>query len=471
MSKLDQRLPNAQEKPPFKSWTDHAREDRGTVSPHLFERGDDLGPAETFRVSTKNYLSREVHEHEVEHLWTKVWQWACRSNDISEVGDFVEYEIVGRSVIIVRDTPTTIKAFRNACRHRGRSLVSGCGHVAGFYCPYHGWKYGLDGRLQHIPAAWEFPHFDRTGLRPVQVDEFNGNVFINLDDNAPPLKDHLGETLMRHLSVYPDTRMHKTWHFGVVVESNWKVMAEAFFETYHIPATHPTIFLGAGDVQSQNDVFGLHHRLCAVALTRPVTVDVDPTEQEILDTILQASRGFVQIPGSDDAVPSLTLPPGMTAREFMADTARAEWKSKGLDLSHVSDAEMLDSIWYLVFPNFAHFVGPGGHIYYRFRPNGDDHTSMIYEIMNLTPVPGDGPMPPDAPMHMVARGQTLATDPVSLDKMGEPLALLIDEDVSNSAGVQKGMRVADEVVLGTSIEPNIVGFHRNLEKWVKDRAG
>jgi hypothetical protein len=174
----------------------------------------------------------------------------------------------------------------------------------------------------------------------------------------------------------------------------------------------------------------------------------------------------VQIPGSEEAVPTFTLPDGKTAREFMSDTVRAEWKAKGLDLSRVSDAELLDSIWYLVFPNFAHFVGPGGHIYYRFRPNGDDHTSMIYEIMNLAPVPGDGPMPPDAPLHMIPRGQTLVDDAKAREAMGEPVALLIDEDVSNSAYVQKGLRVADEIVVGVNIEPNILAFHRNLAKWV-----
>jgi nitrite reductase/ring-hydroxylating ferredoxin subunit len=472
MSKLELGAPQPEDRPPFKTWLDYVREDRGQVSPHLFERGDDLGPVENFRIPASSYLSREVHEREVEHLWTKAWQMACRSNDLPKVGDYLEYEIVGRSIIVVRDTPTSIKAFRNACRHRGTALASGRGHASCFYCPFHGWRYGLDGRLEHLPAGWEFPHFDRSGLRPVRIEEFNGNVFVNLDDDAAPLKDQMGETLMRHLSVYPDDRMWKSWHFGIIVESNWKVMAEAFFETYHIPATHPEMLVGAADVQGQIDIFGLHHRQIALSYVSSFTPGVRYSEQEIIDTIMTAASGFVQIPDGEDpeTPPAFSLPEGVTARQFITDAVRAGWAEKGLDLSKVSDTEIADVIGYMVFPNFLNFVGPGGHILYRFRPNGDDHTSMLYEVMGLTPIPGDGPMPPDAPLHMIPRGGTLEADEAACRVMGASLAYVFDQDVSNSARIQKGLKVADEVVLGATVERDIVAFHRNIDGWVAKRA-
>src|SRR5262249_10256427 len=156
-----------------------------------------------------------------------------------------------------------------------------------------------------------------------------------------------------HFDAYPDTRMWKSWHFGIVVESNWKIMAEAFFETYHVPWTHPAFAGGAGDVQGRVDVFGLHHRLISMALWPSVTSEWKASEQEILDMVLQAAGGFVQLPDGDnpETPPSLALPDGQTARDFMAATVRANWAAQGLDLSRVSDTEIVDLFSNLIFPN------------------------------------------------------------------------------------------------------------------------
>ena len=467
MSLLDPPTPMGNGKPDFKCWHDYAAPEKDRISPHLFETGDDLGPVEDFRVPAGNYLAREQHEREREHLWGTVWQMACRLNDIPNVGDYLEYEIGDRSLIIVRDSETSVKALKNACRHRATAMISGKGNTSCFTCPFHGWAYKLDGSLEHVPAGWDFPQFDGSGLREVRCETYNSNVYVNLDDNAAPLIDHIGATMHRNFEAYPDHRMWKSWHFGIVVESNWKIMAEAFFEAYHVPWTHPAYAPGSGDVQGRIDVFRFHHRLISMALIPSFTSGWESTEQEIFDCVMQAAGGFVQIPdGQDpDSLPQMTLPDGVTARRFMADTIRGNWGGQGLDLSGVSETELVDLFSNLIFPNFVSFVGPGGHVTYRFRPNGDDHNSMIFDIANLVPVPGDGPLPPDVPMTMIPRG-TLMRDHELAQKVLGQTTLIVDEDVSNSARIQKGLKVSEEIVVGEELEPNIVAFHRNIERWM-----
>jgi hypothetical protein len=94
---------------------------------------------------------------------------------------------------------------------------------------------------------------------------------------------------------------------------------------------------------------------------------------------------------------------------------------------------------------------------------------MIFDVANLVPVPGDGPMPKDAPLMMLPRGSRFDGVEAVIHAMG-PTASVFDEDVSNSARIQKGLKVADEIVLGETLERNVVAFHRNLESWMSDHA-
>jgi phenylpropionate dioxygenase-like ring-hydroxylating dioxygenase large terminal subunit len=94
-----------------------------------------LGDAD---VSIDRYISREWHEREKERLWSRVWQFACREEHIPEVGDHTLYEIAGKSYIVMRSGPDEIKAFPNACLHRGRQLKQYDGRCSEIRCPFHG---------------------------------------------------------------------------------------------------------------------------------------------------------------------------------------------------------------------------------------------------------------------------------------------------------------------------------------------
>ncbi len=446
-------------------WEYHARQDSGAVpvSDYMFENGDELVFDDT-TIPTAQYTSPEFAALEAERLWPRAWQVACRVNEIPKVGDYVEYEIIGRSILIVRESADSITAYYNACRHRGTALASGTGSKKGcFVCPFHGWTYTLDGALDRIPAKWDFPQVDQenTGLRKVKVEVFDTWVFINLDDDAPPLSEHLGETVIRHMSVFPDDRHVKTWHYGQVVQANWKVMAEAFMEAYHIARTHPQLTAYAGDLQTKYDAWGAHSRLTVVQAVPSTMNRVDLTDQEIIDGSMGMTKGRYGETVDESSMPRVMLPEGVSARRFLADVTRESYLEQGIDLSHVSDTEMIDSPVYTIFPNFMVFRGATGHIGYRFRPYGSDPNYCIYEIFFLAPVAPGAELPKDASLTMIEPGRSFTDLP---DTGG--LGLIIDQDVSNSPLVQKGLHGLESVNMASHQEKLILNLHHHLVKFM-----
>ena len=116
----------------------------------------DLGLAE---IPVSRYLAREAHEAEKERLWSRVWQIACRAEQLAEVGDTVVYDIADRSFLLVRHAPGPdgLRAFPNACLHRGRALRDVAGRVEELQCSFHGFCWSLRGELTRVPSEWDFP--------------------------------------------------------------------------------------------------------------------------------------------------------------------------------------------------------------------------------------------------------------------------------------------------------------------------
>lgn len=110
------------------------------------------------RVPAEQYYSKAIHDREVEKIWKRVWQMACREEDIPEVGDYIVYDIAHLSFLVVRSAPDRIQAFHNACLHRGRQLREFDGRGAQeFRCPFHGWCWEIDGSLKEVVCQWDFP--------------------------------------------------------------------------------------------------------------------------------------------------------------------------------------------------------------------------------------------------------------------------------------------------------------------------
>lgn len=415
-----------------------------------------------YELDTERYWSPEFLQREAKDLWSKVWQVACRENDIPNVGDYIEYQIMNKSVLIVRTAASTIQAFHNACRHRGTALATGTGSTECFTCPFHGWTYDLDGALTKISFEWDFEHVDKKdlGLRPVQADTFDGWVYINLDTQAPPLSDHLGDTIMRQLEANPDAPMHKVWHFERVMPCNWKILQEAFMEAYHVAVTHPHLSAYVGDAQCQYDSYGVHARMLNPMMVPSASLGGEYTEQEIVDEALALIMDLRATGGS-----GIQVPEGVTARHMMSEMTRQQWQAAGVDLSKFSDAELIDTPLYSIFPNFMPFRGPAGHVCYRFRPNGDDPNTSLFEVMHFLPVPNGQAMPRDAQCQTVPPGKRFSDHEASAETMGAA-GRVLDQDLANLERVQRGIRGLDSVVFGRRQEANIINFERSLDNWL-----
>ncbi len=152
-------------------------------------------------IPRSRYTSRTVHELEVDKVWRRVWQMACREEQIPETGDSLVYNAPGLSLVVVRSAPDEIRAFHNSCLHRGTQLRTQPGRVGELRCPFHGFTWNLDGSFAGMPCPWDFPHVDPTAfaLPEARVGTWGGFVFVTPDPRCEPLPDYL-EILPRHFA-------------------------------------------------------------------------------------------------------------------------------------------------------------------------------------------------------------------------------------------------------------------------------
>ena len=413
----------------------------------------------THGVDTSAYTSQAVHDLEVERLWKKVWQWACRVEEIPDVGDHVVYDIAHLSVIVVRvepgDGPGAIRAFHNVCLHRGTQLRVSDGNVPMFRCPFHGWTWRLDGSLDWVSCQWDFPHVepDRYSLPQVQVGIWEGFVFVNFDAACEPLDAYL-ENLPEHFRHFSLEDRFIAIHVERTMPANWKVTMGAFIEAYHSVVTHPQILPYTGDANTQYDIYGRHSRMITpFAVASPHIGGRGYEQTEILRTILMY-RGT-----EPDGV---VLGDGERARPHAAADARRRIGAiAGADLSGVCDSLMIDAVEYFVFPNFMPWAAYGSPIQYRFRPDGDNVNSCIMTVMMLMPFAGERPPP--------AKVTRIASDrPWSDAAQLGGLAGIFEQDTSNLARVQKGLRASPRrtVTLGDYQEARIRHFHQTIDRYL-----
>ena len=406
-------------------------------------------------MSKERYTSRAWHEREVEQLWSRVWQFACREEQLPEVGSHVVYDIASLSFIVVRTGPDEIKAYRNACLHRGRALKDHGGRCSEFRCAYHGWTWALSGQLKSIPAGWDFEHVapDDFVLPEAKVGTWAGFVFINPDPNAEPLEAYLGD-LPKHFDRWNLEDRFIQGHVQKVIRANWKIVQEAFCESYHAPTTHPQTAGYLGDVNSQIDVWDNFSRVITPGGTpSPLLSGWIPTEDEILRYMLDIR---------DDEENYVMLGDGQTAREVSAAAARERWRSVlGDAVDQWSDAEFIDNIDYTLFPNM-HPWGALNRIVYRFRPNGDNHREAIMDVFLLAPFSGD--RPPPAPTTELGPDDDW-TDASELGMLGK----VFMQDSYNMPMVQKGLEASAKpgVTLANYQESKVRWLNTKINEWLE----
>jgi nitrite reductase/ring-hydroxylating ferredoxin subunit len=420
-----------------------ASDSRGAPPPLLQQQYQFLGDSD---IPCSRYTSRAFADH------------------IPDVGDNYVYNIGPYSVIVVRSAQDRIQAFVNSCTHRGTRLLGaeGVGFSPRITCPFHGWSWSVEGKLESLPARWDFPHVgdDSHDLQAVKCETWGGFVFINLDTDALPLAEYL-DVMPQHFQHYPLERRRVRLHVQKILPANWKAAQEAFMEAYHNFETHDA----PNGANAQYDIFGSYvsrfiHNIgnySAESLADyPGNKWRDPplTENQLLQSL------------SVFGLEQEEVPEGETARSVAAeDLRRLIGKALGVDLSSVSDTLMLDSIEYHLFPNMFFFPGITVPMAYRFRPNGDDIDSSIFDLMVLEPLPegAEHPEPPE-PFKLSVEQSYTEVEALSW------LAPVYDEDTGNLDLQQQGLKASRKpgITLGNYQEARIRRVHLTLDEFLKE---
>jgi phenylpropionate dioxygenase-like ring-hydroxylating dioxygenase large terminal subunit len=411
-------------------------------------------------VSIERYFARDWHEREVEKIWRKCWQLACRVEQIRNTGDHIVYDIVHDSLIVVRTASGEIRAYVNSCLHRGTMLRTEGGCVDRLRCPFHGWTWTLDGKLSVVPGQWDFPHVDKAALDlpEAKVGIWGGFVFVNFDPACEPLESYL-ENLPAHFADFRLEDRYLAAHVAKIMPCNWKLAMEAFVEAYHVASAHPQVLPYYGDTNTQYDVWpGVRHvsRMISVQGVPSPALKGVPAER----TIEEMRRDVPFFGGKP-----IEVGEGETARGKLAERSREKIsRSIGRDMSALSDSESLDLIEYMLFPNMVPWGGQALPLTYRFRPNGDDPESSIMEIMFLFSKAPDGSHPAPATMTMLGPDQTWSDAP----ELGSA-AMVADQDTDNLMRIQKGLRTARKpgVTLARYQESRIRHFHATLDAYLR----
>ncbi len=436
-----------------------ATDSREVPTPLREESYEYLGSAD---IDKDRYLTHEFHRLEVEKVWKKAWQFACREEDIPEAGDYLVYDVADISLIVVRTEGGGIKAYHNACLHRGTRLCDDSGHANQLRCPFHGFTWSLEGALTDVPCRWDFPHVraEEFGLPEAQTGLWAGFVFVNPDPEAESLETYLGD-LDKHFAPFALQDRFKAIHVAKVIDCNWKVGIEAFLESYHVIATHPQLLEYLGDSNTQYDIYsradglpGFNRMITPQATSSPHLEPLEP--QDVLDAMF---RDFYP-----DGVGAFEVPEGASARPIVAEAMRANLATAtGADLSGTSDSEILDAIQYFVFPNMVPWAGVGAPLTYRFRPYGNDPDRCIFDIMMLTPLPAGVPKPKTGPVHWLGPDEDYSAAP----ELGG-LCAVFNQDLANLPRIQRGLKSMTKpgVTLANYQEIRIRQFHQDLDAYL-----
>jgi choline monooxygenase len=186
------------------------------------------------------YTDSAIFAEEKDRIFARTWQVVGHRHQLMNPGDFFTVDLQGEPLLLVRGSGGELRGFYNVCRHRAGPPAEGCGSRKLFRCGYHGWTYGLDGKLVSAPEFENVQEFDRSyfALEPVRVEEWFNLIFVNLDANAGPLINSLAE-LPQQAGRFGFGGMKLFERRTYEMKCNWKNYVDNYLEGYHLPSVHP----------------------------------------------------------------------------------------------------------------------------------------------------------------------------------------------------------------------------------------
>jgi phenylpropionate dioxygenase-like ring-hydroxylating dioxygenase large terminal subunit len=435
-------------------------EESGSMDLESFLIGEDDA------VPRARYTSPEFALLEHERLWSRVWQVACREEEIPEVGAFCEYMVGDQSILVVRSATDDIRAFHNTCLHRGTRLAEGSGRFPEecIRCRYHAWRYDLDGGLVEVVDAEEFgPIPEGTALHTVRTDRWGGFVFVTLDPKAPPLHEFL-DPLPTLLAPYHLDRLHLRTYLSTVLPANWKVAVDAFNEGYHVQGTHPQILPWTDDVSLEYEPLGIHAHYGRLPNARRQLrpsprlglKEGEYDEGEILEAFIRGLGGLFyrdeQALVAEIRASSLD---GATMLSHYQKGRRGLLEARGVAVDEFADDQLTSADDVFFFPNMVGPIYPGIAIIFRVRPNGLDPNTCIKDTWFLQ-WPQEGAPPKRAERRFFP------------DWTERDWGEITNQDYENMAHVQVGMqsRGGSPLRLNRRQESNILHMHRMIDRYL-----
>ena len=431
------------------------------------------------RIPVKRYYDPDFYQAELDHLWPHVWQNACRVEQIPEAGDWIEYSNAGTSIIVVR-TNDGVKAFHNACRHRGVPFAGGTttcsshatahGNCAktGFVCPFHGWRWNMDGENTFVYGRHLFSEKqlqpDEINLVPCRTEVWGGCVWINLDDDAPTLRESLGPVTDRFDAHHLD-KLRAEWCFGTVLPANWKIAMEAFMEGYHVMQTHPQLY--AAHTEDHVDGYATPRegtslesaRMASEGANTRAEIDAQFKHLELLSEGMagmmhakevEIARQLLDVDLPDDASVAIPQWYGMLMGEI---TKQLQARGEPVpDLCSVAQTHPVLAVEFL-FPHYFLLPMFTSMSAYRIRPLGPE--SCFFEIWSLTAYPeGEEPEP--------------VMEPIVLPYNSPEFPPIPRQDYSNIPIQQKGLHAKgfEFMRLSKNIEGLISNYQRIIDGYL-----
>jgi carnitine monooxygenase subunit len=412
------------------------------------------------------YYSREFTELEAQKLWPRVWLLAGVVSDIPEEGDYFVFTVGPEQIVVVRQADQSIKAFFNACSHRGnRVCLNERGSVAKFTCSFHGWQFGLDGKLARVTDEKTFdPRLiaHRPGLTEVRCESLGGIIFINMDGKAPPLREYIGIP-PEYIERYQVDKMNVVHHVKSEWAANWKVGVDAFYETYHLPWVHPQT-QGVMEDFSQYDLYpnGASRMIVPICVKSHRVGD-----QETVDPYLQ----YMLKEGGID--PAAFKGSAREVRTAIQKSKRARAKRVGLShYEQFTDGQLTDSWATGLFPNVQMGMHPEGVFIMRFLPHATDPERFTYETVIMYrhvddpdyTVPGWMGLPPGIDTTGATRPNAIHVPLGEKPNLGE----VLDQDSELLPILQQGIKSRGfRGPLWSEQEQRVRHFHRELDRYIK----
>ncbi|NWK98337.1 hypothetical protein DM806_22240 [Sphingobium lactosutens] len=421
-----------------------------------------IQPGAARPLAGERYTSRAFMEAEWDNVWTKSWLITIRADEIPEAGDFVVEEIGPESILIVRQDDGAIKAFYNVCQHRGNKLVGDtAGSMAYFTCPYHSWRFELDGRCSYVQDPEDFPGGDpcaRASLVEVACKQFSGFVWINMDPDCASLRDSLGSIWDEWLA-YPLENMVRVQATSVHMPCNWKLLMDNFHETYHLPTAHPEGIEYSEDSYQETrlELFENGHALGQSKCCLPAHRLPDHKPRMTAPIAADLQRW-----GLD---PEDFCGRERDAREAVQQQKRKLAGERGLaHYEMLSDAQLTDVFHYTVFPNFATSLNADGMLFLRATPHATDPERCVFDCwyysfggmsshIELVTLEGESDQP-HAEREFIDYGE-------------KSLGVVLDGDAWVMAGQQQAMRSRGyRGAILANQERRVAQYHAMIDKYI-----